>query len=113
MLYLQVIMQMQTHLTEKAGSSNILSKPEHILSFVRHALTSVTTQHSINEGAQHEAADSLMIKDLRIVPEKDSLSGGDDSDDEDTHTSGISIEDEMTSTAVDLLLAVLEGMVAY
>jgi hypothetical protein len=104
-------MQMQTQLAETAGPSNILSKPEHILSFIKHALTSVTTsQPPTNQGAQRKTKDSLGMGDLRIVPQKDDLSNNDDSDDE-AHTSDTSTDGEMVETAVDLLLAILEGAV--
>jgi hypothetical protein len=110
MLYLQVIMQMQKQLAGSAGPSNILSKTEHILSFIKHALTQgIAAQPLPNHSAQRKTSDSLKVGDLRIVPEKDDLSDSGDSDDEDPHASGIFAEGAMTDTAIDLLLAILEG----
>lgn len=111
---MQVIIQMQTQLAEGAGPSNILTKPEHILSFIKHALTSATTAQppAKNQGPQRKTAGSLTVVNLRMMPQNDDLSDGGDSDDEAVHPFGISIDGEMTETAVDLLLAVLEGTVA-
>jgi hypothetical protein len=104
-------MQMQTQLAENTGPSNILSRSEHILSFINHALTSSATARPLkNQGARHKTKDSLGMDDLRIVPEKDDLSDSTDSDDETPPTSGVSTDDEMIDTAVNLLLAILEGM---
>jgi hypothetical protein len=113
LLFLQVIIQMQTQLAESAGPSNILTKPEHILSFIKHALTSATTAQppTKNQGPQPETTGSLRVVNLRILPQNDDLSDDGDSDDETVHPFGISIDGEMTETAVDLLLAVLEGTV--
>jgi len=114
MLYLQVIMQMQKQLAETAGPSNILSKTEHILSFIKHALSPATAAQSpTSHGAQRKANDSLKIRDLRILPEKDDLSDNGDSDDEDPRASDIFADEEMTDTAIDLLLAIFEGTSAY
>lgn len=111
MLYLQLIIQMQTQLSESAGSSNILSQPEHILSFIKHALGStIIAPPQANQRTQPKAEASLSLKDLRIVPEKDDFTDEGDSDDETPEASGVSVDDEMTETAVNLLLAILEGM---
>jgi hypothetical protein len=110
MLYLHVIMQMQKQLAGSAGPSNILSKTEHILSFIKHALTQETAAQPLpNHSAQRKTNDSLKLGDLRIVPEKNDLSDNEDSDDEDPHASGTFADEAMTATATDLLLAILEG----
>ena len=107
-------MQMQAQLADTAEPSNILRKPEHILSFIQHALTSASSpQPPANQGAQRNAKDTLGMADLRIVPEKDDLLDNGDSDDETPPTSNVSTDDEMTDTAVNLLLAILEGTSTY
>ena len=103
-------MQMQKQLAGSAGPSNILSQTEHILSFIKHALTQGTAAQTLpNHSAQHKTNDSLKMGDLRIVSEQDDLSDSGDSDDED-HVSGILADEAMIDTAIDLLLAILEGM---
>lgn len=110
MLYLQLIIQMQSKLTNAAGSSDVLRKPEHILSFVKHALASTEELSGPREPASNPQATTLKMQDLRIVPEDhDELSDDVDSDDETPDTEGALGEAEMTETAVNLLLAVLEG----
>lgn len=112
MLYLQLIIQMQTQLAEKAGSSNILNKPEHILSFIKHALTTpIVHYNSASEQVRHLTTDALKLEDLRIVPPEDDLSEEGDSDDEGSEAPGVSADAEITETAVNLLLAILEGKV--
>ncbi|EGN93069.1 hypothetical protein SERLA73DRAFT_163744 [Serpula lacrymans var. lacrymans S7.3] len=108
MLYLQLIIQMQSQLAGNA-SSNILSKPEHILLFVKHALEPSDVGQP--EGQSREPQGSmhgLSLKDLRIVPEEDDDSLQDsDSDDETPEHGGLDYE--MIETAVNLLLATLEA----
>ncbi|CAK5275656.1 unnamed protein product [Mycena citricolor] len=80
LLYLQLVVQMQTQLAD--GPSTILGNPSHILSFVRHVLETKP------EDAKDEDSDS---------------------DDDTPNAEIIGPDDEMTETAVNLLLAVLEG----
>ena len=100
---------MQTQLSETNAPSNILSKPEHILSFVKHALESAVVTSSDLTPNGHEAGNALSMDNLRIVPEDNRVSEGDDSDDEDD-TIVDTNSDEITNTAVDLLLSILEGI---
>ncbi|CCO26531.1 hypothetical protein BN14_00556 [Rhizoctonia solani AG-1 IB] len=89
LLYLRLILEMQ----QKLGSS-VLTEPEHILQFIAH----VVEPKRPDEGPERTAQDPL-----RIIEQ--------DSDDED----GVDepqAQDEMTLTAVTLLLALLEGMLA-
>ena len=102
MLYLQLIIEMQSQLAESAGSANILSKPEHILSFVKHTLSTSASRES--ELSSHH---DPKVETLRIVPEDDHLSEDGDSDDEDSAVAGTS-SDEVIDTAINLLLAILE-----
>ena len=111
-LYLQLIMQMQSILTNAAGSPDVLQKPEHILLFVKHVLASTEKSHSPGKLARNPQTTTLNMQDLRIVEEDhNDLSDDADSDDEIPETHGILGEAEMTETAaaVNLLLAVLEG----
>jgi hypothetical protein len=105
MLYLQLILQMQSRLSQGQSSSNILTKPEHILSFINHVLEQLD-----RPSASHEKTDSngFSLDKLHIVPEQSNLELEQDSDDEDSIAEG-SVDQEMTSTAVNLLLSVLEG----
>ncbi len=90
------------------NASNVLKKPEHILSFIKHALEHPGQPQQ--GGAKRSPSDAgLRMEDLRIVEdEPDELDGG-DSDDEDPDAGNEETVDDMTSTAVKLLLAVLEG----
>ncbi|KAF7964709.1 hypothetical protein HWV62_3687 [Athelia sp. TMB] len=103
MLYLQLIIQMQSQLAESEGSSNILSKPEHILSFVKHTLSTSASRESEPNSHHDPKVDTLLI-----VPEDDHLSEDGDSDDEDSIVAGTSSNDEVVDTAINLLLAILE-----
>lgn len=111
MLYLQLVIQMQTQLLDSAGSSNILSKPGHILSFIKHTLdpTAVSPPRA-ERNSRRKADGSLNLEDLRIVSEEDDFSDGEDSDNEMPEGTNIPADDEMTETAINLLLAILEGM---
>lgn len=111
MLYLQLIIQMQTQLSESTGSSSILSKPQHILSFVKHVLDSTTVvPPKVNRDSQRKIDDSLNLKDLRIVSDEGDFLDGGDSDDELSEGTSIPADEEMTATAINLLLAIFEGM---
>ncbi|TDL29980.1 hypothetical protein BD410DRAFT_817858 [Rickenella mellea] len=118
LLRLQLILQMQTQLIDSASSTNILKKPTHILSFIKHALESGTSVGESRQGGANKDSRSLRIADLRIVPEDDNddmsnlpPSGG-DSDDEEEEVpglEGVQPGDEMSVTAINLLLALLEA----
>jgi len=95
---------MQTHLSGGSSKSNILSQPDHILSFIKHALSPADVQSNA-PGKRTRMGNGLTVADLRIVPDdEDNLSDPGDSDDEEDAP-----EDEFISTSVDLLLAVLES----
>lgn len=101
---------MQGQLSNSNSSSNILAMPEHILSFVKHALESAAVPESIIRGKRPTDERRLRMEDLRIVDQYDSLSDQEvDSDDDDTPADAGFPDDEMTETAVNLLLSVLEG----
>jgi len=103
MLHLKLVMEM----VEQLGST-ALTQPQHILSFIAHAIDpSNTPGPKKKEKADQKGSAGLRLDDLRIVEtdsddEGDPLRLEDDSDDEDG-------PEDLTSTAVNLLLAVLEG----
>lgn len=111
---MQLIVQMQTQLADDPSSTNILKKPEHILSFVKHALDSAIAELSSSESYKPTKR-GLNLESFRIVD--DSLSEDEDlypdadSDDErdDALVGESTADDEILPTAINLLLAILEG----
>jgi hypothetical protein len=99
---------------DDTSSNNILSKPEHVLTFIKHALQS----HAVQDTAPKQGSvdpssrQGLTRNDLRIVSEDDPDEDNDteaDSDDETPGLQGARPNDEMTITALNLLLSILEG----
>jgi hypothetical protein len=118
LLFLQLIVQAQTQLSSDGSlSNNILNKPEHILSFVKHALQNdaMLQDSAPKQRAQKSGAPAgLTVDDLRIVRrdeqlEDEDLDKGGDSDDETPESERAQPDDEMTITALNLLLSLLEG----
>ncbi len=101
-------MQIQLQLSSGESSFNILKQPDHILSFIKHALDTATTKPTRQpEPSQRKG---LNLDDLRIVEEiEDDESESNDSDDEEDSSNPSSGDEEMTSTALNLLLSILEG----
>lgn len=83
------------------GSSNIFKKPEHILLFVQQSLSGLRGPH---ESQKRCLSGVTGLVDLHIT-KADQL----DMEDSDDEESGISEDDEITETSIDLLLAILEG----
>ncbi|KAH9951727.1 hypothetical protein B0H21DRAFT_842799 [Amylocystis lapponica] len=111
LLYLQLIVQMQTQLSSDGSSAGILSKPGHMLSFIKHALDSATSPNSgLTQKPVQRTENGLRMEDLRIVPEEEEGLEDTDSDDEesDSHL-GEAGDQEMVVTAVNLLLSILEA----
>ncbi|KAI0677089.1 hypothetical protein C8Q78DRAFT_959916 [Trametes maxima] len=108
LLYLQLVLQMQKQLSSD-DTSGVLKHPEHILSFIKHALENPkSSEHPSSKQAAPSAG--LRIEDLRIVEEEEDLEYQDvDSDDEDGEGDEGHGPDDMTSTAIKLLLSVLEA----
>ncbi|KIY48145.1 ARM repeat-containing protein [Fistulina hepatica ATCC 64428] len=105
LLYLQLIMQMQKQLSGDTPSSSSLihGNISHILSFVKHALEAAVAHPK----REKNVASSLESR-LRIVPDESEESENScDSDDEETP--GIAVDEEMTATAINLLLSILEA----
>lgn len=98
-------MQIQNQLSSGDSSFDILKKPDHILSFIKHALESASSKTSSTQAsAEPKASQGLKLEDLKIVENNEG-----DSDDEDDPVDEDSDED-MTSTSLNLLLAILEGL---
>lgn len=108
LLYLQLIVQMQAQLSDNNPSANILSKPEHILSFVKQILETSHTAVPDGQASDERESDGLGLRDLRIVPERDELLTDGDSDDEDADDNTFA-DDEIAVTAINLLLSLLES----
>ena len=115
LLFLQLIVQVQSRMSRDDSSSNsILRNPEHVLTFIKHALQSDTRQDTASKQASVDPSppQGLSMDDLRIVPEEDPDDDSDaegDSDDETSSPQGVRSNDEMTVTALNLLLSILEG----
>ncbi|KAG6854762.1 hypothetical protein C0991_001189 [Blastosporella zonata] len=107
LLYLQIIMQMQAQLTDGKSSANILCKPTHLLSFIRHVLEpQLTAPHKARE--RHQDSNSRV--NLKIHAEQEGeLSDEGDSDDDTPGAEIITIEGEMIETSLNLLLSILEA----
>ena len=88
-------------------TSNVLKNPEHVLTFIKHALENPRGT-GMDLKPQTEAR-GIGIESLRIVPEEaDEIDDGDSDDEEEGGLSEQGVDD-ITSTAVKLLLSVLEG----
>ncbi|KAL4075900.1 hypothetical protein J3A83DRAFT_4370121 [Scleroderma citrinum] len=107
LLYLQTIMQMRAQLSGGSSPQSILSKPEHILQFVKQSLEPTTSPHT-SMTAHSEPRRGLGLADLRIVPEdEDEFPPNDDSDDEEPPEMNGNGDEEMAETGINLLLATL------
>ncbi|KAG6378921.1 hypothetical protein JVT61DRAFT_13206 [Boletus reticuloceps] len=104
LLYLQLIIQMQTQLSNDSSPTNILRKPEHILLFIKHALGPQAVHGTSATSNKTERSRGLGLEDLKIVDKTEDF-GGSDSDDD----LGEQAENSMSGTAIDLLLAILEA----
>jgi len=103
-------MQMRAQLSGESSPQSILSKPEHILQFVKQALEP-TTDATSSTKAHSESRYGMGLEDLRIIPEDDvEFDEVGDSDDEEPAKVNSNRDEEMTDTAINLLLATLEGM---
>lgn len=113
LLYLQLVVQMQNQMSASDSSLDILKKPDHVLSFIKHALQSSQQASATRTPSRPATASGLKLEDLRIVDaddegvEPDSEADSDDEDEPSVPREGS--DEEMTSTAVTLLLSVLEG----
>lgn len=103
-------MQIQNQLASDNASTNILKKPDHILTFIKHALeTAAQPTNTPKPSLSKQASSSLRIEDLRIIDEEVIPNVGDGDSDDEGDGSEDGGGDDMTTTAVNLLLSVLEG----
>ncbi|KAI0638028.1 hypothetical protein C8Q77DRAFT_405922 [Trametes polyzona] len=110
LLYLQLVLQMQKQISPDDASS-VLKKPEHILTFIKHALDSQRQADHSPSGRKTFSDGGLRLEDLHITPrgEPEEAEEEGDSDDEEGEEGGEQGPNDMTSTAVKLLLSVLEA----
>lgn len=103
LLYLQIIVQMQDQISGDSPPQSILKKPELVLQFIKHVLEPSST------ALRSKSGQNLGLADLRIIPEDEpSVSGDSDSDDERPEKTDSNPDEDMTETAISLLLATLE-----
>jgi hypothetical protein len=115
LLYLQLIVQIQTKMADISSSSNIFKKPEHILSFVKHSLESGPSTDAKNVAREAPVRrQGLGLEDLRIVSDGEDTLDDEDSDDESPNPEDVVPNDEeMAVTTINLLLALLEGEASF
>lgn len=99
-------------------STSVLSKPEHVLSFVKHALGSVPLSGEQIPPSAFKRG--LGLDDLRIVDKQDDEFEGDSDDEgEDVTMGGENTQggsggkDEVIVTSISLLLSILEGDIIF
>ena len=103
-------MQIQNQLASDSASTNILKKPGHILTFIKHALETATPSVETVQESHRKTGLGLRMEDLHIVDgDQDGELDEGDSDDEENESGDTEGDDGMTPTAVNLLLSVLEG----
>ncbi|KAF8231899.1 hypothetical protein L208DRAFT_1361765 [Tricholoma matsutake] len=108
LLYLQITIQMQTQLSDGKTSSNILYKPAHLLSFIKHVLEAVDPRPlKTHDRAKLES--TLRLDELHLHEVESELADEGDSDDDTPGSEVIGVDQEMIETALNLLLAILEA----
>jgi hypothetical protein len=95
--------QLQVQIPPGSERSDILKKPERLLSFIKGALETASSKAQ-SQQTRHPEAGSLRLHDLCIVEESATEDFG-DSDDEDEDAG----DEEIVSTAINLLLSILES----
>jgi hypothetical protein len=98
-------MQMQIQLSDGKTSSNILCKPAHLLSFIKHVLDPVDPK--THNGGELESV--LRIGGLHSREAESELDDEGDSDDDMPGSEVVGADHEMIETALNLLLSILEG----
>ncbi|KAF8915866.1 hypothetical protein CPB85DRAFT_1217291 [Mucidula mucida] len=101
LLYLQLVMQMQTQLE---GGLLGLKDPGHVLGFVKHALEDA---NRAKEPIKRADRSKTGLNVFKITP--DQVDSDDEEGDSDDDMPDSERYDEMTETAVNLLLAILEA----
>jgi hypothetical protein len=99
--------QLQVQIPPGSERSDILKKPEQLLSFVKGALETAASKAPASAAAQSPST-PFDLQDLRIIgePPEDETN---DSDDEDEDTG----DEDITSTAINLLLSLLESEMVF
>ena len=68
---MQLVVQMQTQMADGPATTNILYKPEHILTFVKHVLDSVIASSPQPQPSEVKATKvGIGLNDLRIVDDE-------------------------------------------
>jgi hypothetical protein len=93
---------MQTRLSDNS-SSGILNKPDHILSFVKHALES--GMEHLSPPKAETSSPTSNLQQLHIIHHDDHAAGEDSDDEDEEEWDG----EEMKATAINLLLSILES----
>lgn len=96
---------MQSQGTDNSNKASMLQEPDHLLAFIKNALTPDS-----NQGQVAKEKDDVVTRmggiNLRVVRGAPHDIADGDSDDEDEQI----LDPDIASTAINLLLAVLEGM---
>ncbi|KDR83776.1 hypothetical protein GALMADRAFT_236141 [Galerina marginata CBS 339.88] len=103
---LQIIILMQNRLSE-GTNSNILRKPDQLLSFIFHVLDSASITVQGNQASSLSNGNS-QIPSRPSIENEDMFEEG-DSDDEAPDSEVIGPDDELVETAITLLLSILEA----
>lgn len=100
---------MQTKLSDGSSSSDMLKKPTHILTFIKHALESAKADsHGSNTRPINRSP-----RDRCRDDQEDDIDSDEDSDDDTPDAIPYTADDEMTETSINLLLSILEGARPY
>jgi hypothetical protein len=115
-LYLQLVIQMQAMISDGSSSLGIFKKPTQVLGFIKQALdttssTSDSSSSGENKKKERPHLDGFKLSRLSVVDndEAGEPSDAEDSDDDLPDSERLTANDEMTETAINLLLSVLEG----
>ncbi|EIN10764.1 hypothetical protein PUNSTDRAFT_112574 [Punctularia strigosozonata HHB-11173 SS5] len=109
LLFLQLATQMQQQLSDKGSASSLLQQPGHILSFVKQAIETAVHRRTVPPPDTTLPASRLTLEDLRIVDNVHTDVEDEKDSDDEAPDSSTSIDEEMMTTAINLLLSVLEA----
>ncbi|KAJ4478038.1 hypothetical protein J3R30DRAFT_3290326 [Lentinula aciculospora] len=107
LLYLQLIIQLQTDMSDSSKSAGLFSKHIQILTFIKQALETASSQSQSVPLKKDVPLRSVDLR-LNLQSEEDPASEG-DSDDDLSDSEAFTADDEMTETSITLLLSVLEA----
>ncbi|THV08587.1 hypothetical protein K435DRAFT_772052 [Dendrothele bispora CBS 962.96] len=111
LLYLQMIIQIQTVMSEGSSASEIFKRPTQVLEFVRQALDTPPSLDTSSIKNQERRPQLEIGSNNHLGDDGDPDEGSDsaDSDDELPDSERYTADDEMTETAINLLLSLLEA----